>query len=314
MDRPNCARECAYSSVCVTGRCKKGATGALQRPDPEHLLYDDKDDDRPSQICDANHQVVLGCCKICGKAEAELSESCVFVTTIGASCDPLTNLVEIAYDHPTELVPRSRMMVSRRTAEQLSERWRAAFTRPEREQMPDAPPTRGEAWTMGATPKGREVHWCGGCDPTNCFGCAPGEAGKFQRIELRLPKDVAAFINSGPKRAVDALQAYVDQFRASIEPKTVPDLLESAAATFRERNAIYGDNYKHFGTVLAGMFPNGLTIRGEQDFNRLGVFVQVVSKLTRYANNFEKGGHQDSIHDTQTYAAMLEELDQFIPF
>lgn len=86
------------------------------------------------------------------------------------------------------------------------------------------------------------------------------------------------------------------------------DNLERGAATYRERNALYGDNYKHFGMVMAGMFPEGLTLETPEDWNRLGVFVQAASKMTRYAQNFTRGGHADSAHDLSVYAAMLEEL------
>lgn len=40
----------------------------------EHVLYTTADADRPSVICDANGDVVLAMCKLCGKAEAELLE------------------------------------------------------------------------------------------------------------------------------------------------------------------------------------------------------------------------------------------------
>lgn len=86
------------------------------------------------------------------------------------------------------------------------------------------------------------------------------------------------------------------------------ELLEAAAATWRQRNALYGDNYKRFGAVMVALFPNGLTLDTVDDFNRLGVFVQCVSKLSRYAENISRGGHQDSAHDLAVYAAMLEEL------
>lgn len=44
---------------------------------PNHLMHDcytDKDADRPKEICDSNHLVVLGLCKVCNAAEAELTE------------------------------------------------------------------------------------------------------------------------------------------------------------------------------------------------------------------------------------------------
>lgn len=92
--------------------------------------------------------------------------------------------------------------------------------------------------------------------------------------------------------------------------KRAPDCLESGAATFRQRNALYGDNYLSFGKVMAGLFPDGLQIAaGDIDaFNRLGIYIQCVSKISRYALNLPAGGHTDSAHDLMVYAAMLEEV------
>ena len=86
------------------------------------------------------------------------------------------------------------------------------------------------------------------------------------------------------------------------------DILDAAADTYRERNKLYGDNYKHFGAACVAMFPDGLMLRTAEDWNRLGVFIQATSKLTRYAQNFSRGGHIDSAHDLSVYAAMLQEL------
>jgi hypothetical protein len=88
--------------------------------------------------------------------------------------------------------------------------------------------------------------------------------------------------------------------------KRAPEILEEAAATYRQRNAVYGDNYLKFGRIMKEMFSDTeITVDG---FNRLGVFVQCLSKLTRYAENMEKGGHYDSALDLSVYAAMLAEL------
>lgn len=90
--------------------------------------------------------------------------------------------------------------------------------------------------------------------------------------------------------------------------KKVPEILEEAAATYRQRNSLYGDNYKKFGQIMSILYPQWLMLSKEEDFNRLGIFVQCLSKLTRYAENLENGGHKDSAHDLCVYAAMLEEL------
>lgn len=94
------------------------------------------------------------------------------------------------------------------------------------------------------------------------------------------------------------------------KPFNVPDHLTNTAGIYRERNALYGDNYKRFGHVMLHMFPGGLTLRSAEDFNRFGVLVQIVGKVTRYAANFERGGHADSLDDNIVYAAMLRELDE----
>lgn len=86
------------------------------------------------------------------------------------------------------------------------------------------------------------------------------------------------------------------------------DLLVQMAATYRERNALYGNNYKEFGLIMEAIFPNEILLSTPDDFNRFALLVQIVAKVTRYAKNFHSGGHIDSIHDVGVYAAMLEEL------
>tara|TARA_R100001443_G_scaffold487_6_gene2034 strand:+ start:12540 stop:12893 length:354 start_codon:yes stop_codon:yes gene_type:complete len=93
--------------------------------------------------------------------------------------------------------------------------------------------------------------------------------------------------------------------------KTVEQNLEQALKTFKERNKLYGKNYYKFGKVMEKLFPNEVVLKTEGDYNRFGVFVQIVSKITRYSNNFSNGGHKDSIHDTGVYAFIMEELDEF---
>ncbi len=92
--------------------------------------------------------------------------------------------------------------------------------------------------------------------------------------------------------------------------KTVPELLREAASTYEERNKLYGDNYKHFGEVMMALFQDQhVLLTSINSHNRFGVFTQIVSKLTRYAENFSSGGHDDSLLDMSVYCAMLRELD-----
>jgi hypothetical protein len=88
----------------------------------------------------------------------------------------------------------------------------------------------------------------------------------------------------------------------------VAKMLEQSAATFAERHAVYGDNYKKFGEVCMPML-SGIKIEHAGDFNRLGILVQIISKLTRYCENFNRGGHDDSLNDLAVYTTMLRELD-----
>ena len=88
------------------------------------------------------------------------------------------------------------------------------------------------------------------------------------------------------------------------------EILEKASATFRERNVAYGDNYKRVGPVMMGLFPNGITLNSEKDFERWHLLELIIVKLTRYAVNFKRGGHADSLEDNIVYHAMLLASDE----
>lgn len=88
--------------------------------------------------------------------------------------------------------------------------------------------------------------------------------------------------------------------------KTAADILAEMADTYRERNKVYGDNYKRVGDVMMALFPNGVTLETAEQFNIWHLFELIVVKITRFANS--KLQHQDSIHDLAVYAAMVESL------
>lgn len=87
------------------------------------------------------------------------------------------------------------------------------------------------------------------------------------------------------------------------------DMLEASADTFRERHEMYGSNWDRVGATLFALFPDGLHLKTLEDFNRFHIFLLLVMKHSRYAVNFERGGHQDSLHDNITYSAILEFID-----
>lgn len=87
------------------------------------------------------------------------------------------------------------------------------------------------------------------------------------------------------------------------------DCIEAALKTFKERNAVYGDSYKRHGEVMAVLFPNGLKLLDEEDFNRFGILNMQVSKLIRYTQAWNER-HIDSSHDLGVYCFMQEEFDR----
>lgn len=91
----------------------------------------------------------------------------------------------------------------------------------------------------------------------------------------------------------------------------VAEMLEKLGALYRERNALYGDNYKRAGRRMLAYFPDGITLRTEEDFNRFHMFVQLDGKLSRYAEAVLRGeGHADSLDDLSVYAQMTQEVDE----
>jgi hypothetical protein len=88
--------------------------------------------------------------------------------------------------------------------------------------------------------------------------------------------------------------------------KDAADILAEMAETYRERNKIYGDNYKRVGDVMTALFPAGVSLTAPQAFNVWHLFELMVVKMTRFANSGLT--HQDSIHDLAVYAAMVESL------
>lgn len=107
----------------------------------------------------------------------------------------------------------------------------------------------------------------------------------------------------------------VAPLRANSEPKlkdrppSVPEILREAAKTFEQRQAEYGDNYKCYGKIMEGLFPEGIHIEpgDTATMQHLGLVHNCVHKLARYCYDIKRG-HKNSAHDLSVYAAMLEEL------
>lgn len=87
-------------------------------------------------------------------------------------------------------------------------------------------------------------------------------------------------------------------------------ILERAIETFKARSAVYGKGHYDHGRVMAALFPSGLTLRSPGDFTRFATLNMMVAKLCRYTNNWDKGGHADSVHDLGVYSFLMEEIDE----
>lgn len=124
-------------------------------------------------------------------------------------------------------------------------------------------------------------------------------------------------------KAVDASEAAMAEMerelmadspsKPSVPLKPMPYVaseLVDKAKLFAQRAAVYGNNFVRFGPIMAQlMATQKLDPTSEKDMARFGIFVQVVSKVTRYAENFNRGGHDDSLDDIAVYAMMLKALD-----
>ena len=89
-------------------------------------------------------------------------------------------------------------------------------------------------------------------------------------------------------------------------PQDAGDLMAAMASTFKERNAVYGNNAEVVGRVMAALFPNGVKLKTPKDFELWHLLELVIVKLTRFTQS--ELTHEDSIHDLAIYAAMVELL------
>jgi hypothetical protein len=133
------------------------------------------------------------------------------------------------------------------------------------EPMPLAPPTRGEQWVTTQ--------------------------------EVFKPLAVQGFPAQAPAPEYIKVAAIVDTSAAAI--------LDKMAHTYRERNAVYGSNYKMVAPLVKVLFPNGVPPELVTT-HQWHLFELMLVKLSRFA--ISNLTHQDSIHDTGVYAAMVEAI------
>lgn len=84
------------------------------------------------------------------------------------------------------------------------------------------------------------------------------------------------------------------------------EILQAAADTFRERNAVYASNHEKVGEIMNVLFPHGVHLNSALAFERWHIFELIIIKLTRFVN--ADMSHKDSVRDIAVYAAILEML------
>lgn len=92
------------------------------------------------------------------------------------------------------------------------------------------------------------------------------------------------------------------------------EILQRLVDLRKAKHAEYGRTPYVHGHVMAALFPDGLTLTTPADHARFGILTMQVSKICRYAQNFGKGGHPDSMDDLAVYAAMLNSMDQDVVY
>ena len=50
-------------------------------------------------------------------------------------------------------------------------------------------------------------------------------------------------------------------------------ILEDATKLFKERSGQYGKNYERVGKIISILFPDGLDLKTEKDFERYHIFL-----------------------------------------
>lgn len=83
------------------------------------------------------------------------------------------------------------------------------------------------------------------------------------------------------------------------------EIMIDMARTFKERNAVYGDNYRMVAKLMLVLFPEGLP-PGLYKKDQFHLFELVLVKLSRFA--ISNLTHRDSVHDMAVYAAMVESV------
>jgi|TARA_R100000479_G_C6392238_1_gene205654 hypothetical protein len=95
--------------------------------------------------------------------------------------------------------------------------------------------------------------------------------------------------------------------------KDIQKNINKALKTFKTKNKGYKTSFVQYGDVMKVLFPDGLSLKTEEDFVRMGLLNMIVSKIIRYANSWENKYHTaDSLHDLGVYSFMAQTVEEQI--
>lgn len=122
----------------------------------------------------------------------------------------------------------------------------------------------------------------------------------------KAPQESSVEINAAKAPTVEMPTTYMRvSFEVNGKRATAADVLAEMAKTYRERNAVYGDNFRMVGPMMKILFPDGVApaLLHSDQFH---LFELMLVKLSRFA--VSNMAHKDSIHDAAVYAAMIESI------
>lgn len=127
--------------------------------------------------------------------------------------------------------------------------------------------------------------------------------------------DKAILFNGEWKGMAHKVMNFKTWWRREMEPATTPvEVMSEAADLYRRKSSRdnYNGNEIRFGRVMNQMYPDGLTIKGEEDWIKYGLFHMVIAKALRLSNTIfgEEGDgavekRADNAKDSVVYNAML---------
>lgn len=90
----------------------------------------------------------------------------------------------------------------------------------------------------------------------------------------------------------------------------VPKELRNMAELYLEKQKVYNSSYKDIGKIFDVFFPEGLTIHGVDEWNRIILLSFIMTKIIRHKHSFNTEVFQfDSLQDISVYAMMLMEIE-----